>query len=51
MHSVDKYNEENIVKNLNNEFDLIVAHFLGLDHAGHKNNKVIKNPDLNDKLK
>lgn len=29
---------------------MIVSHFLGLDHAGHRNNKVLNNPDLNNKL-
>ncbi|CAK84838.1 unnamed protein product (macronuclear) [Paramecium tetraurelia] len=50
MHSVDQFNCDKILENLDKGFDLIVSHFLGLDHAGHKNNKVLNNPDLNQKL-
>lgn len=50
MKTVDSFNSEKIFTNIDKGFDLIVSHFLGLDHAGHKNNKVLNNPNLDDKL-
>ena len=35
---------------MNRDYDFVVAHFLGLDHAGHTNDRVFDNPQLDSKL-
>ncbi|CAD8055281.1 unnamed protein product [Paramecium sonneborni] len=50
LSSIDEFISLKLNKNINQGYDLIVAHFQGLDHAGHKNNKVLNNQDLEDQL-